>query len=354
MAETEGQDAQDRTEAPTPRRLEKAREQGQVLLSREVVGFATLCAATLTCFIALPVLGTDMLLAMRGLLAAPAGGDILALSLPLLRAAGLAVLPVLAATAIAAVLATLGQTGWPAKGLTAEFARLNPWTGLKRLVGAEALIELSRTLLKLGAVGLAVWLAVDPAALGAALMLAPGGLLGLAAGASRELVVASLSAFAGVAVLDMVWTRWRLLRQLRMSREDLREEMRESEGDPMLKARRRRIAEGRARRRMLAEVPKAAVVITNPTHYAVALTYRQGDTSAPRLVAKGVDSMAARIRAAAEAHGVPIVSNPPLARALWRMEPDTEIPSEHWQAVAEILAYVWRLQSRAAGGPAGG
>ena len=99
---------------------------------------------------------------------------------------------------------------------------------------------------------------------------------------------------------------------------------------------------------MLAEIPKATVVITNPTHYAVAISYRIGEAAAPRLVAKGVDEMAARIRAAAAEYGVPIVPNPPLARALWRLEPDTEIPPEHWQVVAEILAYVWRLQGRAA------
>ena len=106
----------------------------------------------------------------------------------------------------------------------------------------------------------------------------------------------------------------------------------------------RGLREMRARQRMLSAVAKATVVVTNPTHYAIALTYAQGQSSAPRLVAKGVDAMAARIRAAAVEHGVPIVENPPLARALWRLEPDTEIPAEHWQAVAEIIAYVWRLQ----------
>jgi flagellar biosynthesis protein FlhB len=144
--------------------------------------------------------------------------------------------------------------------------------------------------------------------------------------------------------------RWRHLRQLRMSREDLREEMRESEGDPQVKARLRRIRESRARQRMMAAIPNAAVVITNPTHFAVALAYQQGEAAAPRLVAKGADEMAARIRAAAEEHGVPIVANPPLARALFRLEVETEIPPEHWQAVAEIISYVWRLQGRVARG----
>ncbi|MFC7544534.1 EscU/YscU/HrcU family type III secretion system export apparatus switch protein [Siccirubricoccus deserti] len=141
-----------------------------------------------------------------------------------------------------------------------------------------------------------------------------------------RLLVAMLLAFGGLALLDLLWVRWRHLRKLRMSREEVKQEQRESEGDPHVRARLRQIRETRARRRMLAQVPKATVVITNPTHYAVALTYQQGQSAAPKLVAKGADAMAARIRTAAEEHGVPIVSNPPLARALFRLEPDTEIP----------------------------
>lgn len=350
MAEGEAPDADDRTEAPTPRRLEKAREEGQVALSREVVSAATLLAAVLGCALALPPLGLDLLRAMRGLLDLPPGGDPLAAAAALAWAAGLALLPVLAATAAAAVAATLAQTGWPRKGFAPQFGRLNPLGGLKRLLGPEALAELLRTVVKLAAVGAALWFAIDPAVLARALMLPAGGLLGATVAASGDLVVATLLAFAAVAAADLLWTRIRFLRRLRMSRQELKEEMRESEGDPVFKARRRRVAESRARRRMLAAVPDATVVITNPTHYAVALSYRQGEAAAPRLVAKGVDSMAARIRAAAEAHGVPLVPDPPLARALHRLELDTEIPPEHWQAVAEILAYVWRLRGRAAPG----
>lgn len=346
MAEEQGRDAAERTEAPTPRRLEKAREEGQVPLSREAVGFATLAAAALACLLVLPGLGLGLLRAMRDVLEAPG----VAPAAALLRAAALVVAPVLLAVVLGAVAATLAQTGWPARGLRLEAGRLNPWAGLTRLLGPEALGELLRTLVKLAAVAVALWVAVDPAMLAAALALSPARLLERALDGGWDLMLATLLAFGALAAADLAWTRLRFLRRLRMSREDIRQELRESEGDPMLKARRRRIAETRARRRMLAEVPKAVAVITNPTHYAVALSYRQGEAAAPRLVAKGVDAMAARIRAAAVEHGVPIVENPPLARALWRLEPETEIPPEHWQAVAEILAYVWRLQGRGPGG----
>jgi flagellar biosynthetic protein FlhB len=356
MAEGEGKDTEDRTEAPTPRRLERAREEGQVPLSREAVACASLFAGTLAMALALPPLGLDWLRAMRGLLAMPDPEGGLPATLALLRATALVLVPVLVATALGAVLATLTQTGGLVRGkaLAPDPSRLNPLAALKRMLGPQAGVELLRTLVKLGVLGLALRQAVDPAALRRALHLPPGELLAEAGRGALRLLVACLAAFALIAAADLFWVRWRHHRALRMSREEMREELRESEGDPQIKARLRRLREGRARRRMLAAVPKAAVVITNPTHYAVALAYDQGQSAAPRVVAKGVDEMAARIRAVAQEHGVPLVANPPLARALYRLEPDTEIPPEHWQAVAEILAYVWRLQGRAAGGAAHG
>jgi flagellar biosynthetic protein FlhB len=150
-----------------------------------------------------------------------------------------------------------------------------------------------------------------------------------------------------VAAVDLGWTRWSHARSLRMNRQELRDEMREVEGDPQIKARIRRIRLTRARKRMLAAVPKATVVVTNPTHYAVALFYERGGGGAPRVVAKGVDEVAARIRELAEKARVPLVVNPPLARALWALELDSEIPTVMFQAVAAIIAYVWRLRTPA-------
>ncbi|MFN7308157.1 MAG: EscU/YscU/HrcU family type III secretion system export apparatus switch protein, partial [Alphaproteobacteria bacterium] len=178
------------------------------------------------------------------------------------------------------------------------------------------------------------------------LSLGPGDLLGLMVRAAMDLVIAALIAFAGIAMLDYLVVRFRHLHRLRMSRQELREEVKESEGDPYIKARIRSLRMSRARRRMMAAVPKAAVVVTNPTHYAVALSYDENSQAAPKVVAKGTEAVAARIRAVAEDAGVPLVSNPPLARALFKLELETEIPAEHYQAVAEIIAYVWRLRGR--------
>ncbi|SDC78196.1 EscU/YscU/HrcU family type III secretion system export apparatus switch protein [Belnapia rosea] len=346
MAEEESASAEDRTEAPSQRRLEQAQREGQAPVSREAIGFATLLAGTVAGVLALPPLGFEWLRLMRALIEMPGEGAVLAPAL--LWQSALTLLPVLALVALAGTLASLAQTGLVARAeaLAPQLSRVNPVGTLRRLLGPEGLLELLRTLMKLALVGVALWHAVDLSVLQAALHQPAAGLLRAAGQGSVRLLLAALFAFGAIALLDLFWVRWRHLRRMRMSREELRQEHKDSEGDPYIKARLRRLREQRARRRMLAAVPKATVVVTNPTHYAIALNYAPGQASAPRLVAKGVDAMAARIRAMAAEHGVPVVENPPLARALWRVETDTEIPAEHWQAVAEIIAYVWRLQGR--------
>lgn len=346
MAEGDQLSAEDRTEAPTQRRLDQAQQDGQSALSKEAVGFATLLAGTVAGFLALPPLGLEWLGMLRALLEAPDAGSGMAVLPALLRHSALALLAVLALVAVAGVLASMAQTGvvLQAKGLAPQLSRINPLAALKRIFGPDGLAELLRTVVKLALVAMALWQTLDLAALQAVLHQPAPLLLREAGRGALRLLLAALAAFGAIAVLDLFWVRWRHTKKLRMTREELRQEHRDSEGDPQVKARLRRLRETRARRRMLAAVPKATVVVTNPTHYAVALVYAPGQSAAPKLVAKGVDAMAARIRAAATEHGVPIVENPPLARALWRLEPDTEIPAEHWAAVAEIIAYVWRIQ----------
>jgi flagellar biosynthesis protein FlhB len=348
----EDSEAEDRTEAATPRRLEKAREEGNVPLSRDAVGFASLAGATLAAVIALPPLGGELLRLMQGLLAGAHLRDPFAAMRELLPALLLAAAPVAAGALLAACVATLVQTGFLLRlaALQPDLSRLNPASALRRLFSLDSLVELLRSVLKLGLIGAALWHTLDLEALQQALHRNAGGVLEAAARQALRLMAAALIVYALFGAADLAWVRFRHLRRLRMSREDLREEMRESEGDPHIKARQRQIRQQRARRRMLAAVPKATVVITNPTHYAVALAYEAGQSAAPKVLAKGVDSLALRIRAVAEQNGVPIVENPPLARALHRLEPETEVPPEHWQAVAEVISYVFRLQGRVAAG----
>ncbi|MBV8703582.1 MAG: flagellar biosynthesis protein FlhB [Acetobacteraceae bacterium] len=351
----EGPESQgDRTEAPTPRRLQRAREAGQAAVSREVVLLAVLSAATLGLAWQAPVAGRDLLTTFRAFIEHAASGE--ASPSAALRLAGTAWLrasaPLLALALLAGAGAVLGQTGFllsPA-ALRPSLGRISPAAGLRRLLGPDSLIEAGKSLAKLLVIGIAVWraLAADMPALAQAPFEDVAELPGRLAGMVVRLLVSVLVAQAGVAVLDLAWVRFRHAQRLRMSREDIREEHKETDGDPRVKARLRRLRLQRARRRMLAAVPKATVVVTNPTHYAVALAYDRTSNAAPRLVAKGVDSMAQRIRDVAREHAVPLVPNPPLARALYRLDLDTEVPAEHYKAVAEIIAFVWRLRGRGA------
>lgn len=341
---------QDKTEEATARRIEKAREEGQIAMSREVVGFVALGFGLVGMMFGLPSLGHELMRGMRGVLENGHQLQVGLVATEMLRLGLLAVLPIMGLAMIGAIAGTMLQSRGlvSAKGLKPQFSRLNPGSGIKRLLGPEGGIEFLRTLIKLGAVGAALWWALgDPRELRAALSLGPGDLLRLMVNASMNLFIAAMIAFAGIAVLDYFVVRFRHLHKLRMTRQELREEVKESEGDPIIKGRIRSLRMVRARRRMMAAVPKAAVVITNPTHYAVALAYDENSQAAPKVVAKGTEAVAARIRALAEDSNVPLISNPPLARALFKLELDSEIPAEHYQAVAEIIAYVWRLRGRA-------
>ena len=267
-----------------------------------------------------------------------------------LLAGAVLVLPFVLAGLLASVLAVLLQTGFlvSAHPLMPDLGRLSPARGFGRLFGRQGVVQAGLALLKLGvAVGAAwrvlgaLWPTLPPT-----LLWDTDALLRGTSGQLLRLVLSVLAAQTLLVLLDLLRVRLRHTATLRMSRHELREEHKETEGDPHIKARIRRIRMQRARRRMLQSVPKAAAVVTNPTHYAVALAYDRGfGAGAPRVVAKGVDELATRIRAVAAEHGVPLVANPPLARSLFRVELDAEIPPELFHAVAEVIAYVWRLRN---------
>ena len=346
-------DEHDRTEAPTPKRLQKAREEGNAPVSREATALAVLAAAALVLTTAAPPLSLNLARRLTIFLSDMHRLDPAAA----LRAAGEDVLyaaaPLVLAALAAAAGTTLLQTGFliHLHAAMPDASRLSPKRGWKRIFSVTALVETLKSVAKLAVVAWAGWQALG-AALPQLRQAMTWDAATLAERTARQMIgilLAMLAAQAVIATLDVLYVRFRHLRSLRMSRQDLREEHRELEGDPQIKARIKQIRMHRARKRMLAAVPKATVVITNPTHYAVALAYDRGRGGAPRVVAKGVDSMAARIRELAQDNRVPLVANPPLARALYRVELDTEIPAEHYKAVAEIIAYVWRLRGMAAG-----
>jgi flagellar biosynthetic protein FlhB len=353
MAEDSGQG--DRTEAATHQRLAKAREQGNVPVSRELPTLAGFAAVTLVLVAAGPDIARGLALrlslflshAHMHALVGPQGAR--HATLALLGAAGPFVLAVLLTGAAAVLL----QTGFllNATALRPQFNRISPGAGFRRLFSAESAVEGLKSLGKVAVLSLVTWQVLRGDL--SALRLAPRWdihtLLAATSRAVLHLMLVVLAIQGVIAVGDLAWTRFRHASRLRMTRQEVRDEQKETEGDPKIKLRIRQIRQQRARRRMLTAVPKATVVITNPTHYAVALAYDRSRNAAPRVVAKGVDSLAMRIREVAEAHHVPLVANPPLARALHRVEVDTEIPAEHFQAVAEIIAYVWRLRGQVHG-----
>lgn len=350
---------QQRSHAATPRRLEQAREEGQVARSRELTSALLLLAAAGGCLGGGSLAGAWLNNLLRkgltfGREAAfdPQAAFSHAGELSI-QAAGL-ILPVLGALAATALLAPLALGGWlfTTKPLTPDLARLSPGRWLSQTLSAHGAIEVAKSAAKAlligGAALLAVWhfreqmmlLLAGPSA-SAIVRAAYLAGLGLAAAAAAMVVIAAI---------DVPAQLWRHYSQLRMTGEEVRREMKESEGDPLLKQKIRSQQREIARRRMMSEVAKADVVVTNPAHYAVALAWNESGMRAPRVVAKGTELVAARIKEIAAEHQVPVLEAPPLARALHRhTEIGDEIPAALYNAVAQVLAWTYALRAGGAG-----
>lgn len=352
-------DRDERRLPPSERKLAKAREDGNVPRSREVAHAAALIAALITVAAIGPSVAQSSLAVVRTglrfdreLTREP--GRALESAAALAGDALWAALPLLVAPIAAALLATLAIGGlvFTLKPVTPELSRLDPVAGLGRIFSKNSLIEMGKLALIAAAVGaVGAWFAGSgldrfvaysgmplPAALASAGSDLRTGLLWVAG-----VVVA-------VALLDGPLQIWQHRQKLMMTPQEMKEEAKESEGNPEIKGRQRQRQREISRGRMLAAVPTADVVITNPTHYAVALEYVDGEMNAPRVVAKGADLLAARIREIASESGVPLLEAPPLARALYRhVQVDQEIPAALYSAVAQVLAWVHQLQQHAAG-----
>ena len=345
-----------KTEKATPKRRSQARSRGQVARSHELSSTAGLLAG----FMALVVGGPKMLVQLEAMVTdglTQAGNPKLATASGLMKlvtwgmkAFASAVGPVMFAALLAGLIANIAQVRLKVS-LTIfkpTFSKLNPAQGMKRLFGTSGLVETVKALAKLGVVGGFAFLSVWPKLprFGTLVGLPPGDVLSVVGGEVISIVVRVGALLFVLAVLDYIWQHRKHEKSLKMTKEEVKQEARQTDVAPEVRGAIRRKQFQQARRRMMAEVPTADVVIVNPTHYAAALRY-DGTKPAPELVAKGVDHVAAAIRAAAEEHGVPIVSNPPLARTLYRtVELGQEIPEELYAGVAETLAYVYRVAGR--------
>lgn len=350
-------DTDQKTLDPTPKKLGDARKRGDVPGAAEM-RHAAMFAAALAGVMVLGAYAAERLATLASRLWAGAGevtltsGSTQRLARTLLAAMLMAVGPLLALTIVGAVLGLLLQ-GTPAistSRLKLKWDRLSPMAGAKRLFGMQAWVEFGKTLAKFAFVALIVGGIAWPSFHGLDRMTgADAGAIGrFSAAIVTDMLRAVALLVAALAVGDLFYQRRQWFARQRMSHQEVKDEHKQSEGDPQIKARIRAIGMARARRRMMSAVPQASVVITNPTHFAVALRYDHGAMRAPIVVAKGADRIALRIRELAGEHKVPIVESPPLARALYAsVEIDQPIKVEHYAAVAEIISYVLKLTRRA-------
>jgi flagellar biosynthetic protein FlhB len=349
----EERDDTEHTEDPTPRRLEEAIKRGDVVKSIEVSTWFTIGGGTLVLMVFAAPMAANLEATLRGVLAhsseIPVDGPALDILVKMLLTRVFAALgiPVLL-LALAALMGNAIQHRilFSFDPVTPQLSRISPAAGLRRMFSKQALANFAKGLAKLTVFGAVIGALLWPQRLRIVGLvgLDPVMILPFTRALAMKMLGTVVAILAIVAAADYLFQYRQWYDRQKMSVREMKEEFRQSEGDPAVKGKIRQLRAARARKRMMAAVPKASVVITNPTHFAVALQYERGMT-APVCVAKGADLIARKIREVAEAHGIPVIENPPLARALHgTVEIDQEIPQEHYRAVAEIIGYVMRLR----------
>jgi flagellar biosynthetic protein FlhB len=350
MAEEE--DNAKKTEEPTERKLSEARKKGEVAQSQEVKTWMILLGGTAGLILMAPSMGTSVSRAVQPFIQSPHAIPMDFEHLFLVMAdmtgkIGLILAPLLGLLLVLALISNIAQFGllFTPEKLKFDISKLSLVKGVKRMVSMRAVMEFLKGIFKLVAVGVVSFLLVLPFLSDLTLM--PRMELGQSL--DRIFVIATVLAAGTVAVMtlvaamDFAFQKHTFTKKMRMTKQEVKDEHKQSEGDPQVKARIRKVRMERAQQRMMAAVPEADVAITNPTHYSIALEYKIDDMTAPRLVAKGIDHLAMRIREVAKANDVPLVENPPLARALYDgVDLNEEIPAEHFKAVAEVIGFIMR------------
>ena len=346
-------DNTEKTEDPTQKRLDEALKRGDVVKSQEVNTWFVIAGATLVLMAFSGGMSSEITTTMRGLLANAHNISMDGPALPrLFEKIGVELIAAVAIPFLLLMLAALGgnliqhKLVWSLEVLAPKLSKISPAAGFKRLFSAQALANFAKGLVKLVLIGSVLTALMWPerARIMALERADPVAVLPLAQSLALKLLGAVVAIMAVVAIADYLFQYRQWYEKQKMSLRELKEEFRQSEGDPVIRGKMRQMRQTRQRRRMIAAVPKAAVIITNPTHYSIALQYERG-MDAPVCVAKGVDAVALKIREVAAEHSIPVVENPPLARALHAtVEVDQAIPIEHYKAVAEVIGYVMRLR----------
>lgn len=337
---------EEKTEQATPRKRQKAREKGQIARSRELISMASMAGVIIFFYFAGNIFLKKLSLLTGNLLSLRYGRDPVTVMQVAASESMLLMMPLLGLACTFAVLTGAAQGGILLKPISIEVERLNPLKGIQRIFSRHGLIQFLKSLLKFILGGMIFFyiikksLPVFPAT--AALDIVQ--IQAVAGGIIAKTVLIAFVVFLAIAVADYITERWKFENSLKMTREEMKKEYRETEGDPIIKARIKSIQKELARRRMMQEIPKATVVITNPTHIAVALRYKKDEMSAPKVIAKGAGFIAERIKELARKYGIPVVEDKPLARVLYKLKLDSYIPEALYRAVARILAYIYTLR----------
>jgi flagellar biosynthetic protein FlhB len=353
MAEDNG----DKTEAPTPRRLKEARDAGQVAKSQDLTTASLMLAAVML----LTWYGPNVVQVCREIMEETFGRhgigyngvpDVSHMLLSIGARVGLALAPIMAGLMVVAIILNIVQVGFhlsPEK-IQPKWESLNPTKGLSRIFGkGQGIVSLLMNLFKMSLIASVAYSAVADRMqlIVGAQQLEYTQLFVLGAQILHDLALRIAVLLLVLAIIDYAYQKYKITQSLKMTKQEVKDEMKSMEGDPHIKARRRQIAMQRHMQRIKSAVPTADVIVTNPTHYAIALKYDPQNMAAPKVVAKGADYLAQKIRETAIAHGVPILERPPLARALYRtVEVGQEVPEEYYSAIAEILAYVYEISGK--------
>ncbi len=344
-------DADEKTEAPTPRRRQESREKGQVARSQDLSAATLLLAAFLALYVTGPPLWNSMLAIMRSALSPDDPTSIASVKsfgLAVIVEIGKRLAPLLVTIFIVGLATLLVQVGFmlTLQPLVPSLSKINPINGIKRIFSIRSVMLAVTNIAKLLLVGLvaSISLSGSAPAIVFAMTLGYQEMFALASALTFELSMQLAATVMIIALFDYAWQRHKHEKDMKMTKEEVKDELRSMEGDPHTKERRRKVQLQLSMQRLSKDIPNATVVVTNPTHYAIALQYDTGEMPAPKVIAKGADFLALRIRQLAHAHGIPIVERPPLARAMYEsVNVGDYVPERFYRAIAEILAYVYEL-----------
>lgn len=355
MAEDQG-DSAEKTEEPTAKRIQEAVKKGQVAVSKEISSFLVFVALALNIVWFAPVYAKNAVIYLSRFINRPEDltideTGVFTILRDVATEFGLFMMVPVGVLVFIAIFSSFIQNGFIFSGesIIPKLDKISPIKGVKRMFSLKSFMEFVKGVIKITVVGFVSYTVVrsDLHRVESLVAYSIADMLHIMSSLALKVVIAAASVMLVIAVLDFMYQKFEYIKSLRMTKQEIKEEFKQSEGDPQIKARLRQIRQDRLRKRMMAAVPEADVVIRNPDHYAVALKYDEINMKAPEVVAMGMDLIALKIIEVAEENDVPTVRNPPLARALYSSSKiDDEIPLEHYQAVAEVISYVYRLKGK--------